>query len=108
MNNPSDEGMLRVRKSYEIVKPPLPATSFEEYANKAVQELAHLLDSGECDEQPYQLLLEKYPVLIPGTHPVIDAGHNGYFPGVISQPRLTGLQSRIPDFAVISWNSGTL
>ncbi len=95
-------------KTYEITRAPVPPATWEDYSGQAMHELTALLDSGECEEKAYQQLLEVYPALIPGTHPAIDAGQNGFFPGVISQPKLTGLQSRIPDFAVISWDSGTL
>ncbi len=97
-----------IERNYEIVTAPTAARSEADYSRDASRALRELLGSGECREAPYQTLLENYPILLPATDPIIDAGQNGFFPGVITQPPLSGLRAKIPDFAVISWDSGTL
>jgi hypothetical protein len=98
-----------LERTYSLVEPPEPAMSWEEYSALAAGELSALLESGCSDERDYQRLLENHPILVPGVYPSLSAGHNGIFPSaVISQPPLTGLNSKVPDFCVISMDSGTL
>lgn len=95
-------------RTYELVQAPSPAMEWDQYRGIAESDLHTLLDSGECDEQSYQVLLERHPSLVPAAHPAIDAGHHGLFPGaVITKAPLTGLVAKIPDFAAISFDSGT-
>lgn len=98
-----------LEKTYVTIVPPEPAMSWDEYSALAAGELSALLDSGECDEQAFQRLLEDHPILVPGVFPSTQAGHNGIFPSsVISQPPLTGLNAKFPDFCIISHDSGTV
>ena len=100
---------MHMHNSPEIEVSPQPPMGWEEYAEIARTELATLLASGESNEVAYQRLLECHPTLVPAAYGVIDAGHNGMFPdSVISQPPLTGLNQKRPDFIGISWDSGTL
>ena len=47
--------------------------------------------------------------MVPGADPAADVGGNGLYPhGVITQPKLSGLKSRIPDFCIISHDSGSV
>jgi hypothetical protein len=95
--------------SFELATPPEAAMGHDEYSNLASSELRALLGSGVCEEHTYHALLEDHPILVPGVFPSVKSGHNGIFPGgVISQPPLSGLDARVPDFCVISWDSGTL
>ena len=96
-------------RPFTLVTPPESAMSWERYKHLASGELRELLNSGECDERKYQELLENHPTLVPAGYPAVDAGQNGMFPpAVITQPLLSGLQSRIPDFAAITHDSGTV
>ncbi len=91
------------------MQPPELAMGWDDYSALAARELSALLASGECDERTFQRLLEEHPILVPGVYPSTQAGHNGIFPSsVITQPPLTGLNTRLPDFCVISHDSGTL
>ena len=95
--------------SFTIVIAPEAAMSRDEYTALATSELRALLNSGESDERKFQELLEDHPILVPGVYPSLHGGHNGIFPSaVITQPPLTGLNSKVPDFCVIAWDSGTL
>lgn len=97
------------RRRYDFVEPTEPAMGLEKYATLVTDELHLLLNSGECDERAFQTLLEDHPMLVPGVYPSLDTGHNGIWPSaVISQPPLTGLESKVPDFCVISADSGTV
>lgn len=95
--------------TYTIVAPPEPAMAWQDYASLASAELSALLTIGSCDERAFQALLEDHPILVPGVFPAVQSRHNSIFPAsVITQPPLTGLSTKIPDFGVISCDSGTL
>ena len=98
-----------MQKTYEIVEPSAPAMRTQEYIRYVMSELRTLLDADEGNERRYQELLEEHPCLVPGANLATDVGGNGlYPPGVITQPRLSGLKSRIPDFCIISHDSGSV
>ena len=98
-----------LEKSYVLEKAPHPPMPRNEYAALAISELNALLDSGEEDECRYQELLERHPCLVPCAYPTVDVGHNGIYPdAVITQPPLTGIGTKRPDFCSITFDSGTL
>ncbi len=98
-----------MNKTYELVNPSTPAMPGRDYVQIAKSELKLLLDSGERNERHFQELLEEHPCLVPGAHPETDVGGNGLYPrAVITQPKLSGLRSRFPDFCIISHDSGTV
>jgi hypothetical protein len=69
-----------------------------------------LIDSDEStDERLVQSFLERHPSLLPGSHSV--DGSSGHWPfpfAVISQPKLPGLSTRIPDFMWIASDSASV
>jgi hypothetical protein len=96
------------KKTYKLETPDEPAMSLDVYGSLVNRALRELLDSQVTDEYLFQALLEDHPSLVPGLYPN-GSGHNGIFPGaVISQPRLAGMPSKVPDFGIISHDSGTL
>ena len=81
----------------------------QDYAQRAKSELRTLLERDEYEEKRYQKLLEEFPCLVPGADPATDVGSNGFYPsGVITQPQLSGVSSRFPDFCIISHDSGSV
>ena len=91
-------------KKYEIKCGPLPPNTGD-YIKKCQQEWSRLLDSFP-DERAVQLFLEQNPILLPGAWtPGTKSGHYPLRCAVISQPKLPGLKSKIPDFMWISSHS---
>lgn len=95
-----------MNKTYEIVKPPEPAMPWPEYKHRISTDWKSLLESDECDEIKFQSFLENHPCFLPCVHGAFNEGHHGLFPNaVISQPVLTGLATKIPDFLMIANDS---
>lgn len=69
-----------------------------------------LIDSREAaDERLLQAFLERHPSLLPGSHTVDHSSGHWPFPfAVISQPRLPGLSTKIPDFMWIASDSASV
>ena len=82
-----------------------PAISFSDYARETRHSFRNLLDSDppECDVQKF---LEQNPSIVPGAlTPGSPSGHYPLHCLLISQPRLTGLSTKIPDFMWIATHS---
>lgn len=96
-------------KNYKIIENPPAPMGWDTYEKYLRVELDNLLNSSGDDEKPFQHFLEQHPCLIPGPFGLL--GQSGHYPfggTVISQPELTGLTNRIPDFMWIACNSGTI
>jgi len=96
---------MTLDKTYEIIKDrPLPM-SWEEYEKRLTQEWQTLLSS-DPDEKEVQAFLEKHPCLLPGVFTMtITSGHYPFPNAVISQPPLSGIGEKIPDFMWFSTSS---
>ncbi len=87
----------------EEVPPPIQVAEYEANCNRQYAELL----SGDPSESEIQSFLERRPCLVPGHS--MPAGRQGHYPlhcGLISQPKLQGLVSYVPDFMWISTHSG--
>lgn len=97
--------MVTLDITYKMIEDrPLPM-SWEEYEKKLIQEWESLLNSN-CSEKDIQVFLEKHPCLLPGAFNM--KGKSGHYPfpnALISQPCLSGIGERIPDFMWLSTNS---
>lgn len=95
-------GWLAMNKSYELVKPPEPPMSWEDYSEKIQNEYTSLLDRKGTSESDFQRFFEENPCFLPTAPGIFGMGGHGPYPGaVISQPRLPGLSTKIPDFLFI-------
>lgn len=91
-------------KKYEIkAGPPLP--NVDEYIADCRKRWLKLLSSSP-DEKKVQLFLEQHPMFLPGAWtPGSKSGHYPLHCAVVSQPKLPGLKSKIPDFMWIASHS---
>ena len=79
--------------------------AWEEYEKRLLKEWNRLLNSNP-QESDIQIFLEKHPCLIPGAFKMKGKSGHCPFPGaVISQPRLSGVGERTPDFMWLSTDS---
>src|SRR5262245_51730001 len=95
---------MTLQRRFEIVKGP-PAEEFEAYAVRARLEYMGLLDQS-ADEPRMQSFFERNPCFVPGVRAV--GAYSSAFPAhsiLISQPRLSGLRERRPDFMWLAVNS---
>ncbi|MBA4150646.1 MAG: DUF4263 domain-containing protein [Verrucomicrobia bacterium] len=94
-------------KTYKLEPNPPPPMPWEQYEKLVNQEFLNLLNAPQSSEADFQALFERHPCLLPETDKIFDGqGGHGPFPGtLISQPRLAGLSSKIPDFLWIVRNS---
>ena len=89
--------------SYKMVTNGPKAVEWDDYAANARKRYTDLLES-DPSESEIQKFLEQNPSFIPGGKPPI--GDHGAYPwAVITQPTLTGLNSKIPDFLWITTQS---
>lgn len=78
---------------------------YDDYSERCSAEFQKLL-AGNSTESKLQKFFEKNPCLVPGAWtPSAKSGHYPMHCALITQPRLPGLKSRIPDFMWISTNS---
>jgi hypothetical protein len=92
-------------KTYKMADNPPPPMPWDEYERWLKNEWQRILNSAE-NERDIQNFLEKHPCLIPGAFNM--KGKSGHYPfpdAVISQPPLTGVGVKIPDFMWLSTNS---
>jgi hypothetical protein len=82
------------------------ATQFAEYSERISAEFKALIDSDplECDVQDF---MERNPCMVPGAWtPGARSGHPPIHNALITQPKLPGFKSRVPDFLWMSRHSG--
>ena len=100
-------------KVYEF-QPDAPQPIPEElYYKKVLEQLEGLLQNSPEDETVFQDFFEKNPCMVPGCrdeyssigHP---SGHGPHLDTLISQPNITGIIKRKPDFMWIAYDSDVL
>ena len=97
--------MDKLVEKYDLEIGP-PHVSVCEYAEKTDREYRQLL-STDPTEQDVQGYLEKHPWLVPGhSTPGVTSGHYPLHCALITQPKLQGLDSYIPDFMWVATHSG--
>jgi hypothetical protein len=95
---------MTLQRRFETVQGP-PPEDFDAYAVRARLEYMVLLDQG-ADESCMQSFFERNPCFVPGVRGV--GAYSSAFPAhslLISQPRLSGLRERRPDFMWLAVNS---
>ncbi len=96
-------------KTYELHPAPPPALPWEDYVNRMQTGWQDLLAS-HPSEREVQAFLERHPSLVPGAHVVpgqLRSGHAPFPCSLVTQPTLTGLTQRTPDFLWMSSDSLT-
>lgn len=90
--------------TYKIEEGPS-AMPVEEYSNLIEARFRSLID-GNPSESDVQTFLEHHPALVPGARTVgTPSGHAPLNNALITQPRLPGLRSKVPDFMWIAFHS---
>lgn len=103
----SISNMTSFEITYELSDEAPPPVDWNDYAVKAQAAFA-VLCNGDPSERDVQDFLERNPCFVPGAWtPTLKSGHYPLHCSLISQPRLTGLQQRQPDFAWIATHSQT-
>ncbi len=97
-----------LRTTYKIESGP-PAMSWDDYEEFLANEWKGLLNSkSPPTEAQVQTFLELYPCLVPGAFSIsAPSGHGPYLGSLITQPRLNGNSTRIPDFLWLASDSAT-
>lgn len=99
--------MSLLKPTYELVKGP-EAMPWNEYDRRVREEWRLLLDSNPM-EGAVQRFLEQHPALVPGFRSMsLASGHYPHPAALISQPKLLGLTTKIPDFLWIAKASDML
>jgi len=92
-------------QTYSIQRGPS-ALSMNDYVKLATDEYQRILGEAST-ESPMQRFFEANPIFVPGAAtPGVGSGHDPMHCALITQPELTGLKSRRPDFLWISAHSG--
>lgn len=92
--------------TYQQEKGPEPC-AFDEYALRAKDEYQQLLALNPS-ESDMQLFLERNPAFVPGAWtPGTKSGHAPIHEVLVTQPRLIGFNSKLPDFLWLSTHSGS-
>ena len=82
-----------------------PSPSQADFARQAATEFKELLATSP-NERTVQLFLEQHPLLLPGAWtPGFRSGHSPLFGLCVTQPPLTGISPKVPDFMWISSHS---
>ena len=80
----------------------IPAVSWDDYSRYIIKSDKELLSTNPTEET-MQAFFEKNPSFIPGAYGLqTKSGHAPMHSCLFSQPRLTGLSSKIPDFMWIA------
>jgi hypothetical protein len=96
---------MTLTKTYKIQKGPN-ALDLQKYVELQNKEYKNLLDSSKS-ERDIQCFFERNPSFVPGAWtPGIKSGHYPLHCALITQPKLIGLRTKIPDFMWISTHSG--
>lgn len=96
--------MVSLQPTYKIEIGPS-AVSVEDYSCSTEAQFLELLDRNPS-EQECQSFLERHPALVPGARtPGSPSGHPPLHNALITQPRLPGLRSKLPDFMWVAFHS---
>ncbi|WP_157757418.1 Shedu anti-phage system protein SduA domain-containing protein [Corallococcus macrosporus] len=95
-----------MERTYKMAVSSPPAWEWDVYSAWVEKEYSDLLRSGASkDEGNVQKFLEQHPCLVPGLH----YSNKVPYPGaLISQPRLSGVGLKVPDFLWIGFDSATI
>ncbi|ACA59237.1 hypothetical protein Daud_0707 [Candidatus Desulforudis audaxviator MP104C] len=86
-----------------------PPISWGDYSGAIIRQWHDILSSEDAsDERILQGFLEENPCLLPGPFGWPESGHYPFPAALISQPPLSGLGTKIPDFMWLATNSGYL
>ncbi len=97
---------MGLERTYKIEHGPA-AVQMQEYAAEVEGAFRELLES-DPSEPELQEFLERNPALVPGARtPGVPSGRSPLHEALITQPRLPGLKTKIPDFMWISSHSET-
>src|ERR1043166_2416161 len=100
---------MRFEKTYSIIADSSPPMEWPDDKMRVENEWRQLLTEVESDEKTIQQFLEKHPCLVPGAFSLpMPSGHGPFPSAVITQPILTGLTTKLPDFMWIAMDSCTL
>lgn len=99
---------LKEINKYEFTKNPPQPLNTAEYINKSSLEFESLLENRGNDENAFQEFFEKNPIFVPGLDkigPIEESGPNPFNFCLISQPKISGINFRKPDFLWLDSNS---
>lgn len=98
-----------LKKKYEIITDCPKPMEWDEYENKIVKEYDILVKTHKDDERSFQDFFERHPCMLPGAFGFFgESGHTPFNNVLITQPKLTGLTTKIPDFLWIANDSCTI
>jgi hypothetical protein len=96
-------------KSYQLEEGCPKSIEWEEYVKNVASEYLELLKNHSDSEETFQDFLERHPSMVPGAFGLFgESGHSPYNNALITQPKLNGLTTKIPDFLWIASDSGTV
>ena len=81
---------------------------FSSYRDNSINHYHDLLENNPTDEKCFQKFFERNLSFIPGAHSAFGqsmSGHDPIHDCLISQPKIRGLNTRIPDFMWLSYDS---
>ena len=98
-----------LKKNYEIISDCPRAMDWESYEFETIKAYQQLLTTHKNDEAAFQRFFEENPSMMPGAFGFFgESGHAPYNNILISQPKLNGVTTRIPDFLWIATDSCTI
>lgn len=123
-DRPSFKGQVRtmLERTYVMAANPVPPMSWKAYCETASKEWAALLGEPDRSEADFQRFLEDNPSFVPcnwGEFPLdqyyvpetsqpVEGHHGPLNSALVSQPRLTGMDGKTPDFLWLTRDSGTV
>lgn len=98
-----------LKKQYQIITYCPKAIEWDDYENMIIKEYEELMKNKANDESAFQNFFEKNPCMLPGAFGFFgESGHTPFNNVLITQPKLTGLTTKIPDFLWIANDSCTI
>lgn len=98
-----------LRSQYEILTGVPKVMEWEEYVAIIEKEYKELLKDKSNDERAFQNFFEKNPCMLPGAFGFFgESGHAPINNALITQPKLIGIKTKIPDFLWIACDSSTV
>jgi len=95
--------------SFSYIDPPEASMPWENYERIVLKEWEDLRSIVDAPESEYQNFLERHPCMLPIGRVAFPGSNKDMFPSaVISQPPLSGLIHRIPDFMTFSRDSAAI
>ena len=98
-----------LKKQYEILTDISKAMEWDQYTTIINEEYEELLKNKSNDETVFQEFFEKNPCMLPGAFGFFgESGHAPINNALITQPKLIGANTKIPDFLWIASDSCTV